>query len=577
MHFVNGGRCLPMAPDIPPQDCPNGWTATDAGGCVPDRPPSECPAGEFPVLAQGCARVSSCDPYSDNQIREIFATDATIWRVEPGELSAKILEAAPGDLLALAAGEYVGQFDVSGLALVGVCAAQTLIRSEAPSTEVGALNATIGLAEIHDLAVSGNAIGVWIAGGAEVELRNVEVRAARRIGIRVAGGASANLASVWVHDMLPSFEDDSFGRGIQVSADSSATLEDVTIQRVRDIGLVAIGAGASIEFTNVAIASVTENEDPSAPGVGVQAFSGAASVTGTLLGIWDTQSGALVSSGGRVDVEDVYIEGLAVPDTFATEVRGALRSIGVATLDVRGATVEAVEGPALQVDAHGEATISGLRVSNITGPLVSAEELGTAVLSQVVSAVPTLLLAANGADITFENSELRAISETAALEVSNASSVALRQCSVLAAGPAAVVTGSTFDTEDVMFEANDGVTLSGQGTWVRTALVVVGSGLDVLGTFYGTDLELTVGEDPAISISGGRSGPSELGSSYVGGTIELRDGEFEVHDSVLDSPEVAAEVRGGELRLQRVVVVGSARAIVSGGALVDGAESLVVE
>lgn len=571
LHFAEGARCLPVPPEVPPLSCQQAWAETDLGGCVPERPPTECPPGEFPILGQECARVSSCEVRSDASLRELFGgIDATIWRVQPGQLATTIVGAAPGDVLALAAGEYVGQFDVSGLNVVGVCAAETLVRSEDPSTGLGAINATRGPAEIHEISVGGNAIGVWIAGDADVVMRGVEVNAARRIGVRVAGGATADLAQVWVHDMLPSFEDESFGRGIQVSADSSAVLRDVTIQNVRDIGLVAIDTGASVVFDNLAVATVIENHDPSAPGNGVQAFANDASITGTRLAVWDTQSAALVSSGGRVDVEHVYIEGLAVPDTFEFGVRGAVRSIGTGILEARSVTITGADGPGLQVDAHAEAIITGWRVHEITGPLIVGDELGVAVVSDVVAETPSLLSASNGANITFDNADLTATSTLVALEISNASRVLLRRTHLGASGPAAEVVGSTLNIEDATIEAAAGVTLGGSGEWARTALVVAGSGLSVLGPFAGSDLELSIGDGPALTISNGRG---EIGSSYIGGSVRLAGGEFLLRDSVLDASAPAIEVGEGELTVERVAVVGDDHADVTGGTLVDVADA----
>ncbi len=570
LHFASGARCLPVPPSVTELACSADWSPTESGGCAPERPPNECAAGHFPILGAGCVQVSSCEPLTDEQIRRLFGeTSATVWRVSPGELAETIVEAEPGDILALGAGEFVGQFDVSELNVVGVCASETVVRSEEPSTGIGAMNASRGFTEIRDLSVSGNAIGIWVSSGGRAHLQNVEVHSARRVGIRVAGGGAATLERVWVHDMLPSFEDDSFGRGIQVSSESSAVLQDVTVQRVRDIGVVAIDSGAVVEFYNLAVDTVTENEDPSAPGNGVQAFANAASVIGVGLAIWDTQSAALVSSGGVVDVEDVYIEGLSVPGTFETEVRGAIRSIGTATLSARRVTVLDVEGPALQVDAHAEVELSSWRVSEIEGPLVFADELGIAIISDTIAEVPKVLEALNGAEITFRNSQLVAQDDDVALDVSTASTVTLHQCSLTAAGRAANVIGSTLDAEDVVIEASQGVSLSGSGTWSRTALVVRGEGLEVLGLFNGTDLEISAGVEPVFSIARGRG---ELGQSYLGGGIELVDGEYLIRDSVLDASERAVEIRAGELIVERVAVVGSDVAVVvNDGELVDEA------
>jgi hypothetical protein len=530
----------------------------------------------MPVLGAGCVVVSLCESRNETQLEELVGEffPGAVHRASPGELAQVIAGAAPGDIVALEAGTYTGEFDVSGIALVGVCNGETLITGRVESTATGVLNATIGSSAVFDLSVSGEAIGIWAAGGASISLTNVEVDRARRVGVRVAGGAFAALDNVWVHDMRPSAEDDSFGRGIQVSNESSAVLVDVTIQRVRDVGLLSIGAGASVEFDNVAIDSVVENQNPAAPGTGAQAFSGGAELRGDRLAIWDAQSGALIASSGVVEVNGLYIDGVAVPDNFETAVRGAIRSDGESTLSVTGATLVDVEGPALQVDAEGRATVDGLSLAEISGPVVSADELGVAELSAVSGAASSRVVGRNGAAVRLEGADLSLVGSDAGVDATSASEVVFRDVQIEASAQLALTEGATLDASDLTFIGPTGVCLGSDSSLSRVALVTDGLALQVTGGVHAlTDVELSSSEQAALEFGGS---VMEVNRAYIGGRSVVTEGELTLRDSIVDSPGPALTVLGGAVWVVRVAVVASQLVRVEGGRLEDESGEFLV-
>ena len=522
----------------------------------------------MPVLGVGCVFRSPCIIRNELELAELAgsAFGGVVHRAAPGELADVLVGAAPGDIVALEAGEYVGEFDVSGVAVIGTCSGETRITNPIVSTATGTLNATRGNSAVFDVTVSGESIGVWAAGGATLSLTNVEVDASRRIGIRVAGEASANLDHVWVHDMRPSAEDDSFGRGIQVSNQSSASLTNVSIQRVRDVGLLAIGDGASLTFQNLAIDTVSENENPSAPGTGAQAFSDSAVLAGERIAIWNVQSGALIAANGEIEIDAIYLAEVRVPETFETGVRGAIRSVGESSVNLTNVTVVDVAGPALQVDADGVASIDALAVFEIEGPLVAADELGVAEVFGVTGQAATLSSLRNGSAVSFERADVTLGASEPAIDLASASEVELRDVQVRSSSSLAVTTGGRLDASDVTFEGVRGVSLGADSSLERVVLITDGLSLGITeGVHELVDVELSADSSEAAELVGREV---RIERSYLGGRL-LVDGEVLVTDSVLDATAPALRVEGGSAEFVRTVAVDSREAEVAAGVLMD--------
>jgi len=218
------GPAAPPLAGVPPDSCSAGFTSDGEGGCIATLPTTPCAAGEMAVPGEtACHPIAPCGsgPWSD------IPVDGTTQYVDGSHggasngsaanpwttIQAGIDAAAPGAIVAVAAGTYAEDLSVANQAvrIFGRCPTLVEVVSVAAPAAITVDHAPGS--ELHRLAVTG---------------------ASRGVDLINSGGAQ--LERLWIHDL-----DDN---GIRVSASSVETvLQDSLVERARDRAIVT-GAGS---------------------------------------------------------------------------------------------------------------------------------------------------------------------------------------------------------------------------------------------------------------------------------------------------------------------------------------------
>ncbi len=172
---------------------------------------------------------------------------------------------------------------------------------------------------LTDLAISGGAedpdgeaCGLFVASGAEVALRRIEIASAAFLGAQIAGaGTIATIADLHIEDTRSL---DLYGAGLQVIEGAQLDGERLLFAHNRSVALQAIHAGTSVDVSDVAIADTT-----SADGMGEQArglnVQDGASLVGTRVHIERSHEAALTILGGA----SARLTEVSLLDTLARE------------------------------------------------------------------------------------------------------------------------------------------------------------------------------------------------------------------------------------------------------------------
>jgi hypothetical protein len=281
------GSC--QAAGVPAALCAAGFVHDGDAACEPILPAEPCPKGQMAVPGESsCRLVAPCGAGKWGDIPVDGATvhvdasyaggssDGSAQRPW-SSIGAAVAAAAPGALIAIAAGSYVEDVLVEApLRLVGVCPDLVELVATGAASSALSFRPASGGSELRGIAVTGNAVGIVVFGaqGALLEdlwvhdtprrgiditgfgdqtsatVRNVLVEGTREDGIFV-WGASATLAGVVVRHTLPRTSDQTYGDGVSVLANTirpaDVTIETSLVDENHDSGIYVVGSRATLE------------------------------------------------------------------------------------------------------------------------------------------------------------------------------------------------------------------------------------------------------------------------------------------------------------------------------------------
>jgi len=225
------GSCVPAG--VPPEGCGEGFVHDGDRGCAALLPAEPCPVGFMAVPGEmRCHDVAPCapgtwgdipvEPDSEYVDTSYAGMDSDGSALRPWtSIQAAVDAAAPGALVAIAAGSYHEDVIVSGkpVRLWGVCPALVEV------VGTGAVPAAVGVLTL----ASGSAV------------RGIAVRGAA-VGVRVLGSLDVLLERIWAHDNAR--------QGVYEQNDggpTSVTLRGALIEHNHEQGVFVAGAEVTLE------------------------------------------------------------------------------------------------------------------------------------------------------------------------------------------------------------------------------------------------------------------------------------------------------------------------------------------
>ncbi|MEY2933752.1 MAG: hypothetical protein RL033_4501, partial [Pseudomonadota bacterium] len=297
--------------DAMPHFGSNACTAVSARAC-----PADWPADDVIRAAAGSGGAAPIVFVSP------AGTGDGLTRLTPTGLVAALAAANDGDVIALAAGNYIAAINVTvGARIVGACAAGTTLspgdtNEAAPTVLLSGQNA-----RIFDVSISGNRPGIGVtAGGAGIS--NVQILGALVSGVNVSAGGNVAMTNVLISGTRRNAAQ-AAGNGLSVVAGSGADLAGVALLN---------SAGAAV---NVSGASST--------------------VTGLDVIVTDSEAqGAVVSSGGNLELTRAVF---ARNNDSGVTIQGANSTAILNDAYVTGtvaATAGSLSGTAVNISGGGE-------------------------------------------------------------------------------------------------------------------------------------------------------------------------------------------------------------------------------
>ncbi len=502
-----------------------------------------------------------------------------------------------GGLVAVAAGTYVEVVAMNsghdGVVLAGRCRDLVTIDGSEGGKSDPAL-VIDGGRKLPEIGVEGVTVtggrqtGVWV-NSAMVSLHASDFRQNAEIGILVTGGETT-LDGVGVYDTEPDRQGN-LGRGIDVEGGAALIATGCTIQGSTELGVLAFGAGTSVELSDTQVLDTlpnTENEF----GFGIDVEDGATLIA-TRCRIQGSTCTGIVATNPRTDVQLVETE---VLDTLPTP--GGLYGFGIsakdrATLTVTDGTVQGNSSAGVLADSGG--TTVHLTRTVVSGTLPNPDGTGGRGVN-----------VQGGAALTASDCTIQGNTEVGVLATSEGTSVTLEGCEVLdtlqrsggtaghgveATGGAALTASECVIRGNIdmgLSAADDGTTVdlmdsavldtlpSSDGSGGRGINVQSGAIVNVTGSTIESNTEVGV-------LAGGPGATAALVDTQVLGTLRGRNAASAVGVSAQDRALVSAS--GGEIsreagpgvyvaplgqvQLSDVEMVGNAFAgiVVAGGSL----------
>lgn len=293
------GGCVP--PGVAPDDCAMGFEADGAQGCRAILPASACAPGQMALTGETtCRALGDCGQGDWGHIAVDAATEYVDGAFSGTSLGSAaqpwttigeaVAAAAPGAIVAVAAGSYSEDVDISGKAvrLWGRCAEMVEIVG---SGNLAAVLVRTGGSEVRDLAVRGPAGGVVVVSGEDVFIENV-----------------------WVHD--------TGWHGVHVESymgPASATVRGTLIERAGAFGLYVFGASGRFED---GVVRDTQPDDASFFGYGIHVEDVSVASRGTLEVMHAVVERSTVIGIGSVG-SDLSVSATLVRDTLPSALDGA--------------------------------------------------------------------------------------------------------------------------------------------------------------------------------------------------------------------------------------------------------------
>jgi len=191
-------------------------------------------------------------------------------------VSDAVALAQAGDIIALAVGEYVEMVELNAaIAVVGACAAQTVLSPAAIETDEATVEIFAPGARLANLRVTGPEAGVFVAMSfGEVVLASVEVLNVSHVGIAQSDGGTVRLEDVVVRDTRPRLVLDDLGVGLATLV-GSMQADRVVLEHNRTAGVVVSGPSASLDARDLVVRDTLPQSVDGAWGDGIYTEDGA--------------------------------------------------------------------------------------------------------------------------------------------------------------------------------------------------------------------------------------------------------------------------------------------------------------
>ncbi len=350
---LEDGTCL--AAGVPPELCAEGFEPL-GDGCEPILPETPCPAGQLALPGETvCHDVAPCGAGTWGDI-PVESTTQYVNQAYPGSdsdgsaekpwtsIAAGVATAAPGALVAIAAGTYAEDVLVAGKAvrLWGVCPAHVEITGAGGVFALAISDGAHG-SEIHHLAVRSVGQGVGITGATDVVLaelwvhdgaaraidveetlgpasasiRNCLIENNRELGIYVSG-SEISVEGTVVRGTLPRLPEQTFGAGLWAEVNGSSQRAQITVRHSvveanHDTGIMLAGSDGVVEGV-VVRGTLPCNEDQLRPG-GVQALDSAAQGMHSTLALRSSVLDGNSNLGVHLFGSEAVIEGVMIRNT----------------------------------------------------------------------------------------------------------------------------------------------------------------------------------------------------------------------------------------------------------------------
>lgn len=342
------GSCL--AAGVPPSQCGDGFAADGDGGCKAILPAEPCPFGMMAIPGESeCREVAPCgsgtwgdipiEPGTEFVDASYAGNDSNGTKEKPWKTIGTALKAAAqGDVIAIAAGTYKEDVTIEfgKKILWGRCPAMVTIEGVDPTDAPVKVYSTG--AEIHNVALTGPFVGLYVDGPEDVLID-----------------------SVWVHD-TGSF-------GVIVNTSSGAVVKGSLIERTSPAGLQAQGGSLTIERS--AVREIRPIESGAQAGRFGYGVSG--KLNGGLRSTVTVRSSVIeraADTGVSLVDSDATLESVAVRAMMPIEGTPSPTGIGIGTWradvtlrrsTIEGAYVAGIHAIATEVKVE-QATLSGTRL-----------------------------------------------------------------------------------------------------------------------------------------------------------------------------------------------------------------------
>ena len=334
------------APSIPDRICPDGWQAVarfeeGSGAPLPDslaalhrcepppEPPTDCPDGTLPVPGVATCQPMgvTCPPTGERWADEATlrasapgfagpivyvgpdaAADGLGTRESPRLLSAAAVRAAQDGIIALSVGTHNAAVRLDRhVALLGACVTQTTLTTDQPSETLGLVDVSpSGAVRIANLTITGPRPGIWIRGEVDEphQVEAVTIRQTPTYGILLESPQSTDLRAVRIEETLVRPSTQTLGRGIELQNGARATLHQVFVDAVLEVGLLLSGTGSTVEGDGVILQQTRTRASDGAFGRGLVVNAGAsAQLRNTLIRDNRDVSVSISGAGATLDAD----------------------------------------------------------------------------------------------------------------------------------------------------------------------------------------------------------------------------------------------------------------------------------
>ncbi len=289
---LDGGGCQPAG--VPPAACTSGFEPAANGGCNAILPAQICPAGEMAIPGEtSCRAVAPCGggTWGDIPVESTTqhvdtshtgmsnGSDTNPWK----DVQDGIDAAAPGAIVAIAAGHYEEDLEVVGKAvrLWGKCPAEVEVAGIAIGLSIGA---GADGSEVRDLAVTSGGVGINLRGAEQVLIERVWIHDTGGYGLDASDAPPETTSLTFRRSLVEGASD----QGLWISG-SDALIEDVVVRGTLPIpahgwGITILEDEDTFKRSTATIRNTVAERNAE---VGVQIFASDVTIAGLV--VRDTQ------------------------------------------------------------------------------------------------------------------------------------------------------------------------------------------------------------------------------------------------------------------------------------------------